>query len=195
MFASVLPLRAIAFQILFLLMAIAIESHVFAVQLTLPPKQPNGISPQQSVQIAATLNLLTAIAGWFVFFSIQPLLPPLLKQQLLSFIFFDQWSANAAFPAILAGFLTFFASFAVKLLGLSALEWLLLSPDEWAARQAASSPRYRLAQGLLGDRNRDKKPSTNLSNTLLAANAFSYTAILAVLFARRIVDEVLLRVG
>jgi hypothetical protein len=178
MFASVLPLRAIAFQILFLLMAIAIESHVFAVQLTLPPKQPNGISPQQSVQIAATLNLLTAIAGWFVFFSVQSLLPPLLKQQLLSFIFFDQWSADAAFPAILA-----------------ALEWLLLSPDEWAARREASSPRYRSVQGLLRDRDRDKKPPTNLSNTLLAANAFSYTAILAVLFARRIVDEVLLRVG
>ncbi|GAB4152382.1 MAG: hypothetical protein Fur0046_31960 [Cyanobacteria bacterium J069] len=195
MFASVLPLRAIAFQILFLLMAIAIESHVFAVQLALPPKQPNGVSPQQSVQIAATLNLLTAMAGWFVFFLIQPWLPLPLKQQLLSFIFFDQWSADAAFPAILAGFLTFFASFAVKLLGLAALEWLLLTPDEWASRRESSNPRYRLGQGLLKDKDRDKKPPTNLSNTLLAANAFSYTAILAVLFARRIVDEVILTLG
>ncbi|NJR39502.1 MAG: hypothetical protein HC781_12655 [Leptolyngbyaceae cyanobacterium CSU_1_4] len=82
----VVPLRAIAFQIVFLLMAIAIEATVLHKQLNIPPKQ--------SIQFAASINLLTTVAGWLVTFLLlgtslslpTPLLTEL-KIALMNFIF------------------------------------------------------------------------------------------------------------
>ena len=51
----VLPLRAIAFQILFLLMAIAIEGTVMQQQLP--------FMPRQAMQYATILNLITVVVG------------------------------------------------------------------------------------------------------------------------------------
>ena len=61
--AAVLPLRAIVFQCLLLLVAIALEAKVLRRQLQL------GYQP--SIRYAASLNLLTVVLGWMAFFSVE----------------------------------------------------------------------------------------------------------------------------
>ncbi len=186
MFVSVLPLRAIAFQILFLLVAIAIEAWVLQRRLRLPPNQ-SRVSPKQAVQYASSVNLLTIVVGWFLFLSLQALLTPELKYQLLNFVFFDQWSPNTAFWVVLSGFITFFTSFLIKLGGLVQLQQMLLTPQELEARRELDKNKHRLGvrptKGL--------RTISNQANVLLLANALSYTAISAILLLRFLVRSFL----
>jgi len=171
----VLPLRAIAFQLLFLLMAIAIEGTVLHRQLTLVPRL--------AMQYATMLNLITVVFGWFVFFAIEVLLPVPIRSQLIEFIFFNRWTQETALWGILAGFLTFFLSFLLKTFSFTQLQLALLSPKEREVlQQEGKVPR----RPRLGQKKVKKEGSTlsERANTILTANALSYTAILFVLFAR-----------
>ncbi len=183
--ASVLPLRAIAFQILFLLVAIAVEAWVLQRQLKLPPNR-SKISPKQAVQYATSVNLLTIAVGWFLFLSLQSLLPLELKYQLLNFIFFNRWSSDTAFWIVLSGFITFFASFLLKLGGLIQLQRMMLTNQELAARRELDKNRYRL-----GVRPKKDGATSNQASVILSANAFSYTAISLVLVMRFLVGSLL----
>ncbi len=186
MVAFVLPLRAIAFQILFLLLAIAIEAWVLQRQLKLPPNR-SRISPKQAVQYATSVNLLTIAVGWFLFLSLQALLPLELKYQLLNFIFFNQWSSSTAFWIILSGFITFFASFLLKLGGLIQLQRMMLTNQELAARRELDKNKYRL-----GARpKKEFRATSNQASVILSANALSYTAIAIVLVMRFLVGRLL----
>lgn len=183
MFSTVLPLRSVAFQAFCLLVAIAIESWVLWRNL--------GITPRQSLQFATTINLLCTVVGWLVFFAVQPLLPEPFRQVVLGFIFFNQWADPMAVWFILLGFIIFFASFALKLLGLEYLRLLLLTPEEWKARQeneVSSRPRLGKAPPI-----RDRKPSTQAS-AVLTANALSYSAITVLLFLRFVLADPLLSI-
>ncbi|HEY9751417.1 MAG TPA: hypothetical protein V6C46_00580, partial [Coleofasciculaceae cyanobacterium] len=71
-----------------MLVAIAIEAYVFRHLLTSKDKQ---LGLKTSIQYAITLNLLAAVVGWVSFFLAQPFLPPVLRIQLISFIFFNQF--------------------------------------------------------------------------------------------------------
>lgn len=186
MFTSVLPLRAIVFQTLFLLMAIAIEAWVLQRRLKLPPHQ-SQISPKQAVQYATTINLLTIVVGWFLFLSLQALLTPELKYQLLNFVFFDQWSPSTAFWVVLSGFITFFASFLLKLSGLIQLERLMMTTQELEARRELEQNKYRL--GVRPPK--EMRAISNHASVLLSANALSYTAILLILLLRFLVRSFL----
>ncbi len=171
---SIFPLRAIIFQAMFLLLAIAAESHVFQRNLR--------FSPRKATQYAATLNLLTTSVGWTLFFSLEPFLSPGLQEQLLNYVLFDRWTVDTLSLFVGAGFLIFFANFLIKLLGFSQLELALMTPQEWAARQETS--------GRSLDRRRfssRKAPTADMpqrASTILAANAFSHTAILLLLLTR-----------
>lgn len=173
---SVVPLRAIAFQIVFLLMAIAIEATVLHKRLNIPPKQ--------SVQFAASLNLLTTVLGWLVTFLLlgtaavlpTPLLMEL-KMALMNFIFFDQWANGTAELLIMICFITFFVSLGVKWLGLVGLDWLMKKDLPEAPKVVAETSVFTSPQR----KPREFRPRLN---TTLVANASSYSAILIALLLR-----------
>lgn len=173
---NVFPLRAIAFQIVFLLMAIAIEATVLHKRLNIPPKQ--------SVQFAASLNLLTTVLGWLVTFLLlgtaavlpTPLLMEL-KMALMNFIFFDQWANGTAELLIMICFITFFVSLGVKWLGLVGLDWLMKKDLPEAPKVVAETSVFTSPQR----KPREFRPRLN---TTLVANASSYSAILIALLLR-----------
>lgn len=122
MFIEVLPLRAIIFQCLFLLIAIAVEGLVFYRLLSLDYKT--------SMQYSATVNLLSTFVGWLVFFVFTPLLPRELRLQLISYVFFERFLSGAWFVSlppvlILLGLLVFAGIYLVELQGLELLEIVL----------------------------------------------------------------------
>jgi hypothetical protein len=176
---TVVPLRAIAFQIVFLLMAIAIEATVIHKQLEYPAKQ--------SVQFSTSLNLLATVLGWLgIFFLLgtSPVLPtPLLNElkiALMNFIFFDQWTNGTAELLIMICFITFFASLAIKWLGLVGLDWLM----DKKAPEAPADPDAAQHQGVfVSPRRKVRRYRPRLSATLVA-NAWSYSAILIALLLR-----------
>jgi hypothetical protein len=173
---TVLPLRAIAFQIVFLLIAIAIEATVLHKQLDIPPKL--------SVQFAAAMNLLTTVLGWLVIFFLlgtSPFLPtPLLNELkivLMNFIFFDQWSNGTAELLIMICFITFFVSLGVKWLALVGLDVMM-------KRDLPDAPQVAIEPGVfISPRRKPRQFRPRLSTTLVA-NAWSYSAILVALLLR-----------
>lgn len=199
MFPNILPLRAIAFQSLFLMMAIAIEATVLFRQLNPAAERNNSalmrLSPKQSIQYAATANLLSVVVGWsvfFLFFGVTKALPPDVKISLMNFIFFDQWSGETATLLIMVCFLTFFGSFAVKQLGLVGLQRLLNDKKESTASTAPlvapempalNSPAHTSA---IRDLRREPHEANPQIGTLLLANAWSYSAILVSLLIIRL---------
>jgi hypothetical protein len=180
---TVLPLRAIAFQTVFLLMAIAIEGTILHKRLNIPPKQ--------SIQFAASINLLTTVLGWlgiFFLLSTSPILPtPLLNELrlvLLNFIFFDQWSSGTAEFLIMICFITFFVSLGVKWLGLVGLDWLM-------QKDLPKAPDVAIETGVFVSPRRKPREFRPRLSTTLVANAWSYSAILVALLLRFVFQSTL----
>lgn len=208
MVTDVLPLRAVILQCLLLTIAIAIEAVVLFRLLKIGDNQT--ITPKQSVQYAASINLLSTVLGWFTifsFFNLEASLPSEwtrnLETALLNFIFFNQFSNQSLSLLIVVGFVTFFISFIVKQVGLWGLHWLLQldfsqieEPAEPEQRKT-SIPRHwarylgsEMAEAesqkasIVGIRDLRKEPrSDNQLNisAVLFANAWSYSAILLIL--------------
>lgn len=201
MLSSILPLKAIAYQSLFLLIAIAIEATILYQRLnedamkTLPARPV--VSPKQSIQYATVSELLTAVVGWlvfFLFFSTTTILPADLQAALLNFIFFDKWTDETATLLILVSFITFFASLAVKHLGLLGLRWLLQGqepapPSPKADTEENPEPRVRSRVSVFRDLRKEPRQFQPQFNALLVANAWAYSAILAVLLLRLFVQN------
>jgi hypothetical protein len=168
-FTGVLPLRAIAFQLLFLLLAIAIEGAVL--------RQRLGIGRKLSMQYAATVNLLSVVLGWIVFFAAEPFLPPDWRTTLVQFVFFGIRSIPPAL--ILVGFGVFMATFVLKLQGMLWLDWLLdqLPPPP--------PPTERITfKGRKGHRQLAFSDGPNRPLAVLWANAMSFSAISGLLAVR-----------
>jgi hypothetical protein len=183
---GVLPLRAIAFQSLLLLVAIALEAIVLRQRLRI------GYRP--SVQYAATLNLLATSLGWLVFLSFEPVIPEPLRTQIISYILFNHfyindWASNLPFFLIVAGLISFFATLWIKLQGLIWLLRLLgLAPQDEPEKDVVLSrkERYDLAR-----RGRQGKGTTSVRTVaILEANAVSFTAILLLLLLRNAIEAV-----
>lgn len=174
----VFPLRTILFQLLFLLVAIALEARVLHQRLR--------ISRKTSVEYATSINLLAAVTGWLCFFVAQSLLPQPLRTQIISYIFFDRLptsqvqSFNLMIP--LTGIGIFFFAFIIKLKGLELLQALIQSSQE---KQRLDQPDPQ-GQPALADRlNRAiSHTDTNQATAVLLANAYSHSAILLLLFLR-----------
>ncbi len=175
---TVLPLQTILFQTLFLLVAIALEARVFHKRLRIPRKT--------SMEYATSINLLTATLGWLIFFAVQDSLPQPLKNQLISYIFFDRplpsQSQGLNLIVVSAAIAMFFAAFVIKLKGLELLQALLRTSEP---EQPSKTPdrRRRLA---FADRMNQAitDTDTNQAAVVLLANAYSNSAILLILFLR-----------
>lgn len=83
---GVLPLRAIAFQSMLLLVAIALEGIVL--------RQRMRLGYRHGIQFAATLNLLAVSLGWLTFLGIEPLLPEPVRTQIMSYVLFNHFYYN-----------------------------------------------------------------------------------------------------
>lgn len=176
---AVLPLQTVLFQFLFLLVAIALESRVLYRRLRL--------NRRASIEYATSLNLLAASLGWIAFFLIQDWIPLQLKDQLISYIFFDRLLGSQAESLVVVitatGIVIFLGAFLVKLQGLELLEALRegkskdSEPSELAPKRRHPGLSDRLGQLVA--------PSpVNHATTILLANAYSYSAILLLLFLR-----------
>ncbi|MBW4582724.1 MAG: hypothetical protein KME42_24400 [Tildeniella nuda ZEHNDER 1965/U140] len=178
MFFEILPLRAVVFQILFLLIAIALEALVFYRTLSLDYKT--------SMQYAVSVNLLSTFVGWLCFFIGQPFLPLAWRVQLISFIFFEQFYAdpmllNVAPVLIILTLGMFLGTFLIKLKGLDFLELLLEKNEKPSSAIEAKPLRFRRQQKpLVGFR------SNSRIYAVLVANAVSFSVILVLLFLRLI---------
>ncbi|NES94126.1 MAG: hypothetical protein F6K32_02685 [Desertifilum sp. SIO1I2] len=102
-----LPLRAVVFQLLLIVVAIAIESFLFHVRF--------GYGRKTCVEYAALTNLTAVILGWLTFFYVELVLPIHLEDELMGFIFFGQWTSASLFWLTLIGIMIFFSSLAVKI--------------------------------------------------------------------------------
>ncbi|MCU0566910.1 MAG: hypothetical protein MUF49_09965 [Oculatellaceae cyanobacterium Prado106] len=179
---NVIPLRAIFFQIVLLLMAIAIEATVLHNQKQL------DIDPRRSVQYASGINLLTTVLGWLVTFFIlgaaAVIIPEPLRTQiqvaLLSFIFFDQWTLDTLQFLVIVATFTFLISLVVKWLGVIGEDWLMKKAPPPTPEQPVEDhepvfrkPRRTVIRGI--------RPRFN---AVFLANAWSYSAILVALLLR-----------
>jgi hypothetical protein len=173
---GVLPLRAIAFQGLFLLIAIALEAIVYFKQLDFDYKT--------SVRYAASVNLFSTSIGWLLFFNLQVLLPPPLKDQLISYFFFERFFPNPWAPSIapllaLSGLIIFLGVFLLELKSLELLDLLLekVKPgDTLMSREDSRTSRLR-HHGIMFK-------SNSRAYAVLVANAYSFSVILFLLIIR-----------
>jgi hypothetical protein len=175
-------------QALLLTMAIAIESIVLLRQMN-RSNRPQ-VTPRQSIQYAASMNLLSTVLGWLTLFSLfdlEDLLPPDwtrgAQTAVLNFILFNRVSDETLSFLIVLAFITFFASFAVKQAALWGLRWLLQSEFPQSVPDLSPDPeRDRLAAVGIRDLRKNPRDSSALNlGTVLIANAWSYAAVSAVL--------------
>lgn len=186
MVTDVFPLRAIMLQCLLLTVAVAVEAPVLYRGLRTSDNQK--ISPKQSIQYALSMNLLSTVLGWFTifaFFNLESSLPfswtSNVEAALLSFIFFNQLSNQTLSLLIVIGFVTFFASFTVKQVGLWGLRWLLQSEFPQIAKETDADKEKAPIVGIR-DLRKDPTDDNQLNiSAVLFANAWSYSAILLIL--------------
>lgn len=178
MYSDILPLRAVLFQFIFLLIAISLETLVLYRNLELDYKS--------SVQYATTINLFSTVIGWIIFFIAQPFLPQGLKAQLISFIFFERFFSNSWFATvspllIMLSLGVFLGTFLVKWQGLKLLEFLLEKKRDRQVQPVAKTPRFRARSNLVSGLR-----SNSEAYAVFVGNAFSFSAILFLLFVRLI---------
>ncbi|MBP0000723.1 MAG: hypothetical protein J7641_17290 [Cyanobacteria bacterium SID2] len=122
----VLPLRAIACQILFTFISVAIEAGVLQQRL--------GLTRRTSTYYAAIANLICAFFGWIAFFYIVSIFQDTqLMQQLVSYIFTGRFTVDSE-PieiAIVVGAIgIFFIGWFVKSLSLYIFQKIWILPIE-----------------------------------------------------------------
>ncbi|MDZ7957727.1 MAG: filament integrity protein fraC [Aulosira sp. DedQUE10] len=169
---SVLPIGAILFDLLFLLMAISIEAYCFNRRLKIDKKT--------SIFYAISINLFSSVIGWLAFFMIEPMLPIQLRSELINYIFFNTVKySNTQTIIILSAFIIFFATFIVKLFLLRGFS-ILLNEEFWKKTAEPANNDRQNWRNL----KKAKLISNNLVSTLLIANSLSYTAITFVVLIR-----------
>ena len=175
----VFPLKAVIFQILFLLVAVALEAMVLRQRLRLGYKQ--------SVRYAAAVNLLAVVVGWFAFLAVVPLFEPRLQAQVISYVLFDNLINNTLKPQmgwiiLVVGLVAFFVTLILKLKGLELImramgTWNLPSKPKELTRKERYS-RSRTGTTLY------KEAASQFAIAVLQANALSFSAILLLLIMR-----------
>jgi hypothetical protein len=174
----ILPLRAIAFQSLFLLLAISIEALVLFRFLF-------ALDYKASVRYATTLNLLSTVVGWLLFLSIQTFLPEYLRVQLISYFFFEHffpnpWQAGITPAFVVTALGVFIGVFLLEHQALILIEKMLekYQPEDTKETKKRIRGSYSpLEAGLIFKRD-------NQVYAVLVANACSFSAILFLMFIR-----------
>jgi hypothetical protein len=169
----VLPVGAVLFDLLFILMAISIEAYCFNNRLNFDKKT--------SIFYAISINLFSSVIGWVVFFLLLPILPLQLKSELINFVFFNSLkSSGTQSLVILMAFIIFFGTFIVKSF-LLRLFTLLLHENLGKKSEENTPSQERQKWRHL---NRNKFIGNRLVSTMLIANSLSYSAITLVLLFR-----------
>ena len=178
-YEPIFPLRAIAFQVLFLMVAISIEAGIFRQRLRLGFKT--------SVQYTTVVNLASVVIGWLTFLIIEPLSPPLIKAQIISYIMFDRlvaggWNTQTGSVIFAIGLVAFFATFFIKAKG---LEFMLRADDAWKVPEKPErlSREQRYIRARAG-RTETQQAISSFIDTVIQANAASFTVILLLLLLR-----------
>ncbi|MGD1944633.1 MAG: filament integrity protein FraC [Leptolyngbyaceae cyanobacterium] len=170
---AVLPLKGIIFQTLLLLVAIVLEAIVLRQRLRL------GFQP--SIRYAATINLLTVVLGWIVFLEAEQWLPIAVRTQIISYVMFGNFYVNSlsgslGVAVVIAGLVTFFLTFWVKVVTLEWLTWSVGTPI--VQRDPTSNvSRFR-------HRRSPTQPTSPHVLAVLQANALSFSAVLVLLLLR-----------
>lgn len=175
------PFGAILFDFFFLLIAIALESLVFQNRLKLNAKA--------SVVYAATLNLFASVASWFIFFSIEPMLPVPIRAELISYIVFNQFNSsiqNIEFFLLPLSIVIFFLTFLFKIVTMQLLDFLLQNVTKPKTEEKLLPRKQRRSadRAYIGD-----IQSRGKATAVLLATASSYSAILLVIFIRSIAQK------
>ena len=170
----VLPLRAIVLQGLLLLVTIAIEAQVIENKL--------GLTPRGSVQFSTLLNLVSTVGGWFLFLGVENFLPESTRLEIINYILFDDLSPLSAAQLFALG--------VPLVLGLYILTFILESQIlNLLLFALASKPKlqYETTQVQYDRQQRYKASWTDRfrMNTLLIANAYSYTAVVLLLLVTK----------
>ncbi|MFH7241869.1 MAG: filament integrity protein FraC [Spirulina sp.] len=175
---GLLPLKAIVFQSMLLMVAIALEAMVL--------RQHLRLGYQTSVQYAATINLLATSLGWIAFLSLEAVLPTALRQQIMSYVLFSRFFPNdwlEALPVmmVMVAIVVFFATYWVKLQSLSALVALLgKAPVLEAPGLSDRAGRNRSSRR--GAPSSARSRTATYTVAVLQANALSFTVIVLLLF-------------
>ncbi|MBD1824083.1 hypothetical protein H6F51_16500 [Cyanobacteria bacterium FACHB-DQ100] len=171
---NVLPLRAILYQLFFIVLAIAVEAIVLQFYL--------GIGKKSSIQYASTANLFSTVVGWLVFFSSDRWLPQPWQQQLMNYIFLDEIS-NYSLLVVIA-FVTFLGTFVVKLQSLNWLD-LILENKPTSVMEVRDRTKF---QGKSAQRQAFQEvPSRALA--VLLANSASFALIALIILIRTVSEQ------
>ncbi len=164
---KVLPLGAILFSFLFLLVSIPLEAYILNSVLK--------FDKRTSSFYAICMNLFSNVFGWIIFFWIEQFLSIRLRTGLMNLIFFDQILPSMINLMILTAFIVFFGTFVVKSfilrIALISLTDFWKKQDESEAQKVLSRREFRM-----------RLQTKNIFTSVLIANAVSYTAVVLILF-------------
>ncbi|WP_071190142.1 filament integrity protein FraC [Trichormus sp. NMC-1] len=167
----ILPIGAILFETLFLLIAIPIEGYILHRWLKFDKKT--------SIFYAIAMNVFSSVIGWTIFFLVEPILPVPIKSELISYVFFNNFKNPSTHSyLVLSGFIIFFSTFLIKFF---LLKTLIISLGEFTKNEDNTLISQRQRLKLM---NKAKLRNTNLITTTLIANSLSYTAITIILLIR-----------
>lgn len=116
LWSDVVPLRAILFQSLFILVAIATESPFLRYFFQ--------YSWQKSVEVSSALNLFAFIFGWLIIYNAIDGLSLTLKQDLIKGIFFNQITLSLRSWLVFGCTILFFALWIAKMGALICLDMI-----------------------------------------------------------------------
>ncbi|QSV55721.1 MAG: filament integrity protein fraC [Dolichospermum sp. UKL201] len=167
----ILPIGAIFFEILFLLIAIPLEAYILNKWLK--------FDKRTSIFYAIALNVFSSVIGWIVFFIIEPMLPIPIKAELINYIFFNKLKyPSMSTMIVLLSFTIFIATFLVKFL---LMKILIIFMNESGKKP---QPEITSSQQRASYMNIVKLQNTNLITATLIANSLSYSAITFIILIR-----------
>lgn len=165
-----------------LLFVIAVESVVLRRRLKFPPRR--------SVEYAMSLNLLSLVIGWLVFFVAIALLGDspsanAIETDLINLLFLNGQLPNTFLWIVIAGFITFFVTVFIEISGFFQLQQLRGEQKQIEVRYGQRKPRFPMGyrRGTMTG-----QPETKPAYAILIANATSYSLMLTVLIVLQLID-------
>ncbi|TAF08191.1 MAG: filament integrity protein fraC [Nostocales cyanobacterium] len=170
---KILPIGAILFETLFLLIAIPLEGYILNRSLKFDKKT--------SIFYAIAMNVFSSVIGWNVFFLLEPILSVSIKSELISYVFFNTFkNPRTQNYLIFTGFVIFLSTFLVKFLFLKLLI-ITLGDDSKKKEITENNQRQKIAMN-----QKLKLQNSSLITTTLIANSLSYTAISLIIVIRNL---------
>jgi hypothetical protein len=179
----VLPLKVITTQVLFLVTAIAIEAFMIQRQMQYPPRK--------CIEYAASLNLLSTVVGWVVFFAAPFLLPRTIQFQIINYVAFRQLTPELLSWLVPIGFITFFGTIGVEYLGFLLLN-NVLSEKPFFGLSSVMTERRNIFQAVAVQPKQTQAGVTepDILQAVISGNSSSYLVLLIVLAVMKVIDVI-----